>query len=135
MKQTRAQPDEVRALAVARLLNFLEMANQVYVRQSDRTRSRYGAIVALGAICDFVKTVAEPRARELNTPLHALIAALYELDRGFISPMLKRSQRPGHRDSYSREITKGCAAAAMSLLIDKGGLEREVAAKQVADRV
>jgi hypothetical protein len=130
-KPTRAQPDEALAAAVVRLREALAIAGHIYATSPNNRRA--AVIAALNAVYEFVdvglEVVDEP---ELMTPLSALAAALADLERGITPPLLKPRRVHGHpRDPHGREMTKGAAAAAMSLLMDVG-LGRVDAAKRVA---
>jgi hypothetical protein len=143
MKPKRVQsadPDEALAAAVAKLRDALAFANQFYVSRRDPDSGpnrgrRLAALLAVNAAFEFIESFNELRELHLTAPLADLAAALADLERGITSPMFKRSPKSGYRDSFSREMTKGASAAVMSILMDKGGLGREEAAKRVADKL
>ena len=95
---------------------------------------RASAIAALEAIFAFTEEVDELRELKL-APLIVLHLALCNLDRGHVPLTLEPSQVGGRRpDIIGRLMTKCFAAAGMSLLMDVG-LERENAARQIAEEL
>jgi hypothetical protein len=139
-RQVRSTPPgEALAAAVARLRDALDHANQFYVDRRDPdsgpSSGRLAALLAVNAAFEFIESFNELRELHLTAPLTDLAAALADLDRGITSPMFKRSPKSGYRDSFSRDMLKGASAAVMSILMAKGGLGRDEAAKRVADKL
>jgi hypothetical protein len=126
-------PDPTDREAIAHQCDMLIRAYEVSRRHPDK--HRLAAMFALKAVLNFIMRSDELRAPKLMSCLLDLWAALVDLERGAEPSLLKlkpkRSRRP---DSSDREMMKGAAAAAMSLLM-KIGQTREEAARRVANEL
>jgi hypothetical protein len=119
------------AAAVAGMCNILAGISEARARRPEMRRR--ASMFAIDAVIAFLVRIYKQRA-----PTEALLdvsSALLELERGVTPPLFRleptRSRPP---DSIDRVMTKGIAAAAMSTMM-KAGLEREEAARRVADEL
>ena len=94
---------------------------------------KLGANAALACVVDFLKRGGVPP--DLLEPLTAIRVAFADLERGAENALMVRTKLP-HRppESYVTGTAKGCAAAAMELLI-QSGMGRTEAARYVAAKI
>jgi len=121
--------------AATDLLNkALDRARRRYRHSSDG--GRQGTILALAAVADFVRSVAPPCGRKYDLFHMVLLAALSDLGKGVVVPMLTpKSTGRGRRrdiDNFGHTRIKLQAAATMASLMDIG-FGRDDASHKVAD--
>jgi hypothetical protein len=131
-------PDQLarHAAAAEQLRKNLNMAGRIYAAPESPDHRRMAVRAAVNAVLAFLEVALaddhELLRAQMFTPLNAIAVALGELDRGLTSPLFEPARVLGHPPApHGREMTKGGAAAAMSLLMEVGH-SREEAATRVA---
>ncbi len=124
--------DKDRALLqiLVRLKLQLRFARKRFKDGGDQGRE--GAIAAINAAAEFVRSIEQFHSDGLAEPLIAISAALTDLKDGAQHPMLVPEPTEGRRPAgMERQALRAAAAATMELAM-RAGMSRETAAKMVA---
>ena len=112
---------------------MLQMASAYDPAQPDHGRS--SAKIALIGIMNFL-AVLSPQSDTLPIALQDLLQGLVDLDRGTVIPLLAPADLRGRPPTpFSDELLRGLAAAAMTLLMERGVMARKEAAEEIARRL
>jgi hypothetical protein len=115
--------------SVLQLLSTLELASALF-DPSDPKAGRKSIIIILRALNDFL--IAVDAQKPSHAPLNELIYALADLDRGRVSPLLRKTKvKHRSKNSIADEFLRTFAAVAMDLMMQEK-LPRKMAAKRVA---
>jgi hypothetical protein len=108
----------------------LTEALQNYQGSSDG--GRRGTRMAIGAACEFIAVAAPQCKAKFNLINMVLVAALSDLDRGVVAPLVKKIGRGREKDSLAYRDIQHRAAATMASLMQIE-FNHKAAAKKVAD--
>jgi hypothetical protein len=117
--------------SVLQLLSTVELASALF-DPSDPKAGRKSIIIILRALNDLL--IAVDAQKPSHAPLNELIYALADLDRGRVSPLLRKTKvRHRSKNSIADEFLRTFAAAAMDLMMQEK--PRKVAANRVASEL
>jgi len=127
-----SRPEELEA-AILELWRKLQIADEYNPTLPDHGRS--SARIALIGVLEFL-AVLFPDRPSLPVALQDLLQGLVDLDQGTVVPLLEPTESKGRPPNpLSEELFRALPAAAMTVLMERGGMDRERAAREVARRL
>ena len=130
------EPTELTSTAIARFEAALFEAHATRTERGP-TWDRYRANLLLRACIELISSNPTWHELKFEAPLAELSAALNDLERGFVAPMLKpkRLNRGGRPASFYNAAVRAHAAAIMGGLMEHAGMPQHKSAEWVAERL